>query len=302
MPCVAVRSAHLNPPSLRFIVGGGPTQARIVSLEGSTAYVRLGTPPEPGQSLEADWTGPGRFKLSFVVDHVTPPAPDGASLCRLTIRRLTSLDGEDHARAFLTSRLGVPATDFAITRTGQSWWAQLTDEPDAAPEEVAPTSPEFKGPPPRVSGQRATEEAPQGLDTGREATTVEGLQAFFVDSGQRVGTYLNVPCSYTVAGAQYWGRALRLNDRFVQVNTASVVPGLGVRMRCDLTLEVDSVRRPVSLYGILSQKKDPPSGAAYKASLLLRYNRIDEGDSPGLLIEFLARKAREKQGQAEQED
>ncbi len=114
------------------------------------------------------------------------------------------------------------------------------------------------------------------------------LRAWFKEIA-RVAVYLNIPCAYTVAGAMYWGRALRLNDRFLQVNTAQVVPGLGVRIRCDLTIEIDELRRPVSLFGIMNQKKDPPGGSTYKAQLGVRFNKIDEGGSPGLLLEYLSR-------------
>ncbi len=232
--------------------------------------------------LALDLSGPGRLRLDTTVSQVSEPAPDNMVSVTADLTRVTSYESAAAASRFVSSRLSLSAAQYPAKQAGATWWVALTEEaqtPQARP---------FKGPAPRVAGQQALEAPAPPLDTGRPVTTVPLLREFFASIPQ-IAVYLNIPCAYTVAGAMYWGRALRLNDRFIQVNTAQVLPGLGVRLRCDLTVELDGHKRPVSLFGILSQKKDPPGGSTYKATLSVRIQRIDEGDSPGLLIEYLTR-------------
>ena len=65
-------------------------------------------------------------------------------------------------------------------------------------------------------------------------------------------------------------------------------------MRADVTLELDEVKRAVSIHGVMSRKKDLPPGGAYKATVALMIRDIDEGDSPGLLRLWLDRHMAEK--------
>lgn len=294
---MAVRATQLREPGLRIKHGDVSAFLSVFSFDRGELFVRGATPAcAIGDVCELEWTGPGRLLIEARIERCTPIAPDGLRGLTLSMRRVTSRASEASARHFVQAQLGIADPTLTSGREGGTWWIAL--RPEAAPPlEPAPRA--FKGPPPRVAGQQATAALPPPLETGRPATTVAILRDYFQSGPHRVGMYLNVPCAYTVAGAQYWGRALRLNDRFVQINTATVVPGLGVRIRVDLTAEIDGVRRPASVFGIMSQKKDPPGGSTYKATLQVRVGDIDEGDSPGLLIALLERKAAEKAERAE---
>ena len=137
-------------------------------------------------------------------------------------------------------------------------------------------------------GQKSDDEPAPPLETNYPATTVPELADWFRKRDEsRMAAYLNVPCAYVVAGGRYWGRALRLNERWLNVNTSSVLPGFGVRLRCDLTLEIEGIKRPVSIFGTMGRKLDPPAGSTYTSAMAIRIRTIDEGNNPGLLIYYL---------------
>ncbi len=293
MPSVPTRFCQPREPVLRLFVDDTAFAATVVSFDARRAYVRSEAGPSENAVLAANWGGAGRIQLEVVVERASEPGPDGRRNLVLGLRRAASHESAAALRRFIRVRLGGDPHAFAFQKRGEVWWVALRDDLEAAPKPGgAPTEP--VGPPARIAGTRQ-EKAPP-LETGRPATTVDGLRAYLQSVDCNVGVYVNVPCAYLVAGAPYWGRALRLNDRFLQVNTGNVVPGLGVRLRCDLTVELDGVKRGVSIFGIMTQRKDPPPGTMYKASLMVRLARIDEGDSPGLLIELLdnARKNKER--------
>ena len=208
--------------------------------------------------------------------------------------KAASAESQTALTAFAQSWLRLEPT--SVDQRGSTFVALFGD---AEPEPASPAgdeAPEFRGPPPKVAGQKADDAPAPALETGLPATTPESLAELLIETDNRIGAYLNVQCAYAVSGAQYWGRALKLNDRWLQVNTASVIPGMGVRTRVDLTLELDGVRRPVSLHGVISKKQMAPPGSSYKASLGIRYNSIDEGESPGLLAVWLRQHLAERAG------
>lgn len=240
--------------------------------------------------------------MDAAVDNVSAVAPDGRCGIRLALRAACTTESADALRRFAVGWLGRAAPDVEAPSRG-FWWMPFTEDAEAprlpaqpqsartaTPKKAAPTpaATGSRGPPPRVAGQRVGQPAAEALATGLPPTTLERLRGYFASIGKaRVGIYLNTPCAYNAAGAQYWGRALRLNDRWLQINTNSVLPGLSTRLRCDLTVELDGTRRPVSIHGIMARKLDPPPGSTWKGGLAVRIQSIDEGESPGLLIRFL---------------
>jgi hypothetical protein len=266
---------------LRIQAASGVLFGHSLVFDGEHAFVRVRANLSTGASLRCEWTGPGRIVLDVTLEDQSDTGPDKRRLVRLRIQRVTSAESalalEHFMRAYLR-RTEWPD----ISQTGATWSLSLSKNHGTAPQV------EFRGPPPRVAGVGATVEAPPPLETGKPETTVARLRTYFENSAEsKVGMYLNIPTSYSVAGAQYWGRALRVNERWLQINTSSVLPGLGVRMRADLTTTVNGDRRPVSIFGVMSRRAEAPPGGTFKATLSLRINRIDEGDSPGLLLYFL---------------
>lgn len=279
MRAMSVRSAQLREPVLRIRVGPDSTiAARITSFEGLTLWARATEGLVAGDVYSAEWSGTGRIQLELQAVSLSALGPDGQQSISLQIRRAGSFESAQGLRSFLASRLGI--TDQPIVLVGAVHWVHFLAGGNIVAEEV------------RVSGSAT--EACEPLETGREPTTVDGLRDYLHASNASIGMVINVPCAYLVAGSPYWGRALRINDRFLQVNTSNVVPGLGVRLRCDLTVEIDDIKRPLSIFGSMTQKKDPPQGGLYKATLMIRLNRIDEGQSPGLLLELLERSRRDR--------
>ena len=68
-------------------------------------------------------------------------------------------------------------------------------------------------------------------------------------------------------------------------------------MRADVTLEIDGVKRAVSVHGVMSRKKELAPGGAYKATVALMIRDIDEGESPGLLRYWLEKHIKERSSQ-----
>lgn len=285
---MVARLPSTRAPGFYLQSDSGRPGALLVSAEDGQLWLRCQTTPESDQRLTLDWTGPGRIRLVAEVAAVSPEGADGSVGVRVVPILAASVESQAALEGFAQRWLRLEPT--TVDQRGSTWTALFGDaEVDSvSPASGDPTA-EFRGPPPKVAGQKADDAPAPPLDTGLPATTPELLSQLLVDTKNRVGAYLNVQCAYAVSGAQYWGRALKLNDRWLQVNTASVVPGMGVRTRVDLTLELDGVRRAVSVYGVIAKKQMAPPGSSYKASLGVRYNRIDEGDSPGVLTVWLGR-------------
>ena len=278
---MAVRCTTSGVRSVRFEHEGQPVQGEIVVLSGVSAFVRAKVAPGIGESLELRWPGAGRVRLQTRVRTVSLEGADGRYGIGLALLRVDSEEGQEAVTRFVRCQLGLELG--RRSRAVGRWWLALTED---APLPVgAALSSSAR---PKVAGVRVSQEKSPPLDTGLPATTPDRLQEFFEKGPRsRVGVYLNVPCAYFVAGAQYWGRALRMNDRWLQVNTNSVVPGLGVRLRCDLTLEIDGVPRAVSVKGVNARKLDPPAGSTWKGTLGVRITDVDEGESPGLLLHYI---------------
>ena len=163
-------------------------------------------------------------------------------------------------------------------KTGPTWWMTFV-APDPADLDSAGTD-------------AATDALPDTppLVTGLPATTPALLREWLQggESRSAVGAYLNLRCAYFASGGRYWGRALKLNERLMLINTNAVVPGLGVRLKVEIMVELDDVTRVVTIGGIMSRRQDPPAGSAYSASMAIKVQSIDEGSSPGLLIHYLS--------------
>ncbi|MFT5432733.1 MAG: hypothetical protein ACI9OJ_003435 [Myxococcota bacterium] len=280
-PSMVTRANKGFRPGLRIQAGSRVLFGQSPTFDGEHAFVRAPGSLSTGANLRCEWTGPGRIFLDATVEDQSDTGPDERRLVRLRIQRVTSAESTRALEHFMRAYLR--RTEWAdVSQAGATWSVTIGLSEGPVPQA------EFRGPAPRVAGIGATVEAPPPLDTGKPETTVARLRTYFdVSAESKVGMYLNIPTSYSVAGAQYWGRALRINDRWLQINTSSVLPGLGVRMRADLTTTVDGDRRPVSIFGVMSRRAEALLGGTFKATLSLRINRIDEGDSPGLLLHFL---------------
>jgi hypothetical protein len=219
----------------------------------------------------------------------------GMSFC---LQGIVSRESAGALKAFVQGALGL-AIEQPLENKGSLWSllfeAQSEKENKGSFTSLLPPSEPSTGPPVAVVGTKRDEEAVPPLVTGYEPTTLTRLGEWFAgQSDSKVAAYLNVPCAYVVAGGRYWGRALRINERWLNVNTSTAVPGLGVRLRCDLSLELDGLKRAVSISGTVGRKLDPPAGSSYTGAMVVRIRIIDEGDSPGLLIYFLEHLARIK--------
>jgi len=267
-----------------FDVGPERVEGEVISLNPTSMFVRSSRAPDTATPVTLVFRDGFDMELLGSVRAMHGPAPDGRYSVIFDLLRVTSADGRIEVREFVRHRLGYSSAPTA-RNTGQQWWIALV--PEGEPEAVGPP-PERVGPVAVAAGHRADDTPPPSLQTGYSATTVAALRQFFDERAEsKVGAYLNVPCAYIVAGTRYWGRALRFNDRWLNINTNSVVPGLGVRLRCDLTLEIDGIKRVCSIKGIMNRKLTPPAGSAYTGALGVRINDIDEGESPGLLLYFL---------------
>ncbi len=301
---MATRTHHPGEPGLEYESGGHPNTADLMSASASTLFVRTSGEVEVGTLLSLDWTGPGQLQLETRVRRASPLAPDGRRGVLLDVRRVSSEEGAEVLNRFLRGWMGREA-EAVLGGEEQIWWVGLVDDvappvrrpprpvPASTPKPTIATAPApaRRGPPMKIAGLNAS--GPP-LDTGLPPTTLDSLRAYFESTDRgRIGVYLNIPCAYSMAGAQYWGRALRLNARWLQVNSNSVIPGLGTRIRCDLTLDLEGVRRAVSINGIMTRRLNP-QGGTYKGGLAVRIQGLDEGDSPGLLIRFLQAQAVEK--------
>lgn len=281
---MARRSTPKRLPSLRFQRDGRFLLADVVSLDGNVVFFRTTERLKEGSSFSADWSGAGRLTVSGRVESVADAAPDGRHGVLVRLTDVASQDGRDAVTQFVRARLDVKGA-LAPSAAGAGY--RICFEADE------PKAPVSKGPAMRVAGTTSTPAGP--LVTGRPATTPEVVAATLEQLGTKIGMFLNVPCAYWVTGAQYWGRALRISERWLQVNTNAVVPGLGVKMRCDLTLVFpgesenpsDAVRHAIAVYGVLGRKVDDPPGGSFKAQLWITVQRIDEGESPGLLALWL---------------
>ena len=294
---VATRAPISPPPRLAIVQGDAHVDAVALSLAPGALFLRCRRESVVGEELTLQWTGPGAFMLEAAVTDVAQPAPDGRAGVHLQVRRVTSRAGEAPLRRFAARWLAL-AEPLALHRTGAAWVLELEPGSDE-PTDIA--GPSRIGGALAVSGLSATAAPTPPLDTGRPPTTLAALEAFF-QSGDpllRAGVYLNIPAAYWIAGAKYWGRANRLSDRWLSINTSVVVPGLGVRIRCDLTVDVDEHRRALSVYGVMSRRQDAPQGSTYRTKMMVRVTAIDEGESPGLLAAYLEKVAAEKRENVE---
>ena len=236
-----------------------------------------------GEAIELEWMGPGGIRLEGACQSVSTKSPDGWCTCALRTTRVSARESQNALRWYLKTVHDLESSERPETM-GAFWTVKLGD--DATTTRV--TQPTVRsGPAMKIAGLKANEAPATPLKTGYQATQASDILQLLETHDSKVGVYLNVPCAYIVAGAAYWGRALRLNDRWLQINTNAVIPGLGVRMRADVTLELAGVKRAVSVYGVMSRKKDLPPGGAYKATVALMIREIDEGDSPGLFRVWL---------------
>ncbi len=289
---MARRIVQRRNPAVRFQTDGRYVLADVVELVGPRLFLRCAVRPPVERVVAFEWAGAGRTVLSGRVLSVGEAAPDGRHGVMIDVVEVSSQDGADALVAFVTQRLGVEPPE-PPGAAGAGYRVRFQTLPEEAPA--------YKQPALRVAGVSVAAQAAP-LVTGRPATTPESLQAALEAMGHKLGMYVSVPCAYWVGGAQYWGRAVRVSDRWVQVNTNVVVPGLGVRMRCDLTSEIDGVRRPVGIHGVLGKRQDLSSGGPYKAQLWVNVQSIDEAESPGLLLAWLERVSRERGGQSEPDE
>ncbi|MFT7621340.1 MAG: hypothetical protein ACI9WU_000501 [Myxococcota bacterium] len=283
-------------PVMRIRLGAEEADVSAVVFTARSAEGRVAEAIAPGR-YPALWTGPGQILFQVEVKRCSL-GPDRGLLAQLKLHRIGSFEGAEALKTFLLNHLKLDQPP-EPTQQGKAWWHTVAAAPSplvkplkaapstrvgAPPSGAEPTLAGATSQPLRVSGHQP---AAAALETGRPPTTVEGLREWLQASGDGIGRYINAPCCYLVGGSPYWGRATRINDRFLHFSTANVVPGLGVRIRCDLTLDIGGVKRPVAIHGIVTQKKDAQRAAMYKASLAVRINGIDEGISPGLLLEYL---------------
>ena len=281
---MARRSTPKRLPALRFQVDGRHALADLVDLHGTSAFIRTAERPPLDRPVVFEWAGAARYALVGRVLSVAEAAPDGRYGIQLELTELTSQEGPEALVDLARRRLDLdpPSPPRAA---GAHWSLKLTIEADATPERQAPAM--------RVAGG-ITSVPVAALETGRPPTTPELVADMLESLGTKIGMYLNVPCAYWVAGAQYWGRAIRISDRWLQLKTSTVVPGLGVRMRCDVTLDLDGIRRPIAVHGVLGRRQDGPAHGTYKAELWVSMQSIEEGNSPGLLAVWLERTFRER--------
>lgn len=259
-------------------------------VSAQSLFLRSPSPVPVNTSVDITWSGPGGIRLEGLCQQLGVQAPDGSYTCQFRILSVASREGREALEWYLRTELDLAVTQAPVTR-GAFWEVTLapTERSEASHSAKSP-----RGPAVRIAGLRADSPVADPFDTGYGATTTDDIQRVLEANHSKVGVYLNVPCAYIVAGASYWGRALRINDRWLQINTNAVVPGLGVRMRADLTLELDGVKRAACIHGVMSRKKDLPSGGAYKATIALMIRKIDEGDSAGLLRYWLERHVEER--------
>lgn len=288
---MARRSVQRRPPVVRFQADGRYVLADVVDLSATHLYVRCAVRPPSDRPVAFEWGGAARTTLTGRVVSVAEAAPDGRHGLLVELSECSSLDGAEQLSDFVRRRLGLLNAD-TPTPSGATYKVRLrADSGEAA-------APAHKQPALRSAGVSVLE-APDPLVTGRGPTTVDALQATLDAAGHKLGLYVNAPCAYWLSGAQYWGRAVRVSDRWVQVNTNAVVPGLGVRIRCDITTELDGARRPVGIYGVLGKRQELGTGGPYKAQLWVSVQSIDEAESPGLLAVWLERVARERRERGE---
>ncbi len=281
---MARRSTPKRLPALRFQQDGRFVLADVVSIDQGAVFLRTTERLKEGSPFTADWSGAGRLSVAGRVETVADAAPDGRHGVLVRITDVTSQDGRDALSQFVRARLDVRGAPAPVA-AGAGYRIRFEGD---GPVAALP-----KGPAMRVAGTTSTPAGP--LVTGRPETTPEIIATTLEQLGTKIGMFLNVPCAYWVTGAQYWGRALRISERWLQVNTNAVVPGLGVKMRCDLTLVFpgesenpsDAIRHAVAIYGVLGRKIDDPPGGTFKAQLWVTVQRIDEGESPGLLALWL---------------
>lgn len=282
---MARRATPKRLPALRFQVDGRYVLADVVELSGTTAFIRSAEKPLAGRPVVFEWAGAARHTLVATVRHVSEAAPDGRYGIALDLLEITSQEGAEAPAELARRRFGL--VDLAPVRSaGAVWSLRVAGGPvAAAPVRAAPAM--------RLAGGATAAIAPP-LITGLAATTPERVGTLLESLGAKIGLYINAQCAYWVAGAQYWGKATRVSDRWLQVTTNNVVPGLGVKIRCDLTIDLDGEKRPVAVHGIVGRKQDGPTNGPYKALLWVAMHSLDEGASPGLFAVWLERVFRER--------
>jgi hypothetical protein len=290
------RSEH-KAPAVDFEIEGRSIRALVWFASGRLIHLRSAVVPGPGSTVSLNWNVPGRIRADARLISHSAVAPDGTFRVSFELIRLVSSEGVDALKSFAKGPLGMSELPKAV-RAGSLWSYKFAAMPEVEPalaSEIESVE-ELRGAEALAAGPPSSDPDAPPLEIGREATTVAVLgQWFRAKEGTSLAVYLNLPCAYVVAGRQYWGRALRLNERWLNVNTSSTLPGLGVRLRCDLTLDLDGVERVVSIRGSMGRKLDPPAGSTYTGAMAIRISAIDEGSSPGLLIHFLERQERERQ-------
>jgi hypothetical protein len=284
------RSKH-SPPAFFFESLGQTMSAHIWRVDGSIIHAQSEYTPTPEDSFVLRWNGSGRITVKARLTQCQATAPDGLTRLAFQIQEVHSSESVHALNSFVRGFLGFEYEQ-AVETSGNRFTLCLEPTIDSAIENKLKTqNPNIDFASKlsvKIMNQKNDNETTPPLETDFPATTVPGLADWFSKRDEsRMAAYLNVPCAYVVAGGRYWGRALRLNERWLNVNTSSVLPGFGVRLRCDLTLELEGIKRPVSIFGTMGRKLDPPAGSTYTGAMAIRIRTIDEGNNPGLLIYYL---------------
>ena len=275
---VSARNIQSRRFGYRLTHDGTYCEARPLIVSAPTLFLRVSRQLPVNATVDLEWAGPGGIRLEGTCQQIGAQAPDGWFTCEIRLCRVAARESQHALQWFLQTELNFE-TSLRPESEGAFWAIALDGVEDASKKQQAPVR---TGPAVKIAGQSANTPHVPPLKTGYGPTSTDDILQLLEKYESKVGVYLNVPCAYIVAGASYWGRALRLNERWLQINTNAVVPGLGVRIRSDVTLEIDGVKRAVSVHGVMSRKKELPSGGAYKATVALMIRDIDEGDSPGL--------------------
>jgi hypothetical protein len=271
---VRVHRGGGRPPGVRFQIGDRYISGDVVIWAGESAVFRVHESADLDKEITLDWTGPGRIRLDGTVAQITGPAPDRLFAMTVTLNRVTSLESGAAAFHFVRQVLGLNA-DHKPTASGSTWWVPVGNGTAT------------------ITSERSTGTGSNGLPSSQNnqqsGTTLENLRAFFDPaSGRQIsGTTINAPCKYRVSGGEYVGRISQISDRWLNINTKSIVPGLGVHVTCNFELTHRDKICVFEVTGVMSRKKDAPGGGAYTTTLGLRISSIDEGDSPGLLLPAL---------------
>ncbi|NUN15844.1 MAG: hypothetical protein HUU55_19640 [Myxococcales bacterium] len=253
---------NTTSPSIRFEQAGSTYQGQI--LQGKLgAMVLQGEVPPVGQVVRFSVCG-SVFDTRDIggVGKIMRTGNEQSRTYGIKLMRITSGDGIPALKEFLRDVLKTEFSEIdpaQVIRIG-NFWSVVCDPTD--PDAALPQIPKL---------------------------TESDLLAFFQtrSNGHAISVYLKTTVTYLTNSVPFHGRAVRINEVELIVNTNLALPGLGQQTMVQIPVTVDGIRSYVVVRGSVQRRSDQREDAVWKGRFDLRIFDVEEIEFPGIFFKFL---------------